>query len=281
MLVVLALLLFWESAHPFFEYFRADVRERGRHLLGNFLLGGLNALITSFVFVGLWGLAAVWASRNGFGLLNWAEGALGLPSWAHATGAVASLDLWMYGWHRANHRIPLLWRFHRIHHNDPKMDVTTANRFHTGEIVLSSLLRIPVIALLGAQLRELVLYEGLMFAVVQLHHANVGLPARLDRAFRALIVTPAMHKVHHSRWQPETDSNYGSLLSVWDRLGRTFRLRSDPATLRFGLDGWDGEDDQSLWGMLMGPLKGDGQDRQVASGKTRRAESASTIRSVN
>ncbi|NIP59778.1 MAG: sterol desaturase family protein, partial [Gemmatimonadetes bacterium] len=100
--------------------------------------GGLNALVVSVAFVGLWALTAIWAAENGIGILHSLEGTLGISPWAHAVGAVFGLDLWMYGWHRANHAVPVLWRFHRIHHNDPKMDVTTANRFHTGEIVLSS-----------------------------------------------------------------------------------------------------------------------------------------------
>jgi sterol desaturase/sphingolipid hydroxylase (fatty acid hydroxylase superfamily) len=90
------------------------------------------------------------------------------------------------------------------------------------EIVLSSLLRVPVIALLGVSLEELVIYEAVMFAVVQFHHADIGLPAKLDMLLSWVIVTPNMHKVHHSAWQPETDSNYGSLISFWDRLFRRF-----------------------------------------------------------
>ncbi len=255
MLVGLALLLLWESAHPFFDYFRTDPKARRKHALRNLLLGALNAGVIALVFVGLWGLAAIWASEQGIGLLHWAERALSLPAWSHALGAVLLLDGWTYLWHRLNHTIPFLWRFHRVHHNDPTMDVTTASRFHTGEIVLSSLLRVPIIVLLGVYLWELVLYETLMFAVVQFHHANVVLPARLDRALRAVIVTPAMHKVHHSRWQPETDSNYSALFSFWDRIGRTFRRRDDLSTIRFGLDGWDADDDQRFAGLLRAPLK--------------------------
>jgi sterol desaturase/sphingolipid hydroxylase (fatty acid hydroxylase superfamily) len=135
------------------------------------------------------------------------------------------------------------------------MDVTTANRFHIGEIALSSVLRVPVIALLGIQLWELALYELAMFTVVQLHHANIALPAWFDRAMRAVIVTPFMHKVHHSRWQPETDSNYSSLFSFWDRLFRTFRLRDDPRTLQFGLQEFDGQENHTLTGLLATPLK--------------------------
>lgn len=255
MLVGLAVLAVWEHAHPFFDYFRTAPKERGVHALRNLLLGGLNAAVVSVLFVGLWGTAAIWADQQGIGLLHWLDAALGLPLWVHALGAALLLDAWMYAWHRANHAIPFLWRFHRVHHHDPRMDVTTASRFHTGEIVLSSLLRIGVILLAGVHLWELVLYETAMFAVVQFHHANVGLPAWLDRVLRAAIVTPNMHKVHHSRWQPETDSNYSSLFSFWDRLGRTFRLREDPTTLEVGLDGWDAPEDQSFAGLLRAPLK--------------------------
>ena len=121
--------------------------------------------------------------------------------------------------------------------------------------VLSSVLRVPVIALLGIQLWELALYELAMFTVVQLHHANIALPARLDRVLRTVIVTPFMHKVHHSRWQPETDSNYSSLFSFWDRLFRSFRLRDDPGTLQFGLQEFDGQENHTLTGLLATPLK--------------------------
>lgn len=255
MLAGLVLLLLWEHAHPFFDFFRADPKERGKHALRNLLLGGVNAVVVSVVFVGLWGVAAIWADQQGIGLLHGIEAGLGLPVWAHALGALLLLDAWMYVWHRINHEIPFLWRFHRVHHHDPRMDVTTASRFHTGEIVLSSVFRIGIIVLLGVHLWELVLYETMMFAVVQFHHANVGLPAPVDRALRTVIVTPNMHKVHHSRWQPETDSNYSSLFSVWDRMARTFRLRDDPSTIEFGLDGWDAPDDQSFTGLLRAPLK--------------------------
>ena len=134
------------------------------------------------------------------------------------------------------------------------MDVTTASRFHIGEILFSNCLRIPLILLLGIHLWEIVLYETALLAVIQFHHANVGLRRRLDQLLRCFIVTPAMPKVHHSRWQPETDSNYSSLLSVWDRLFRSFRLRDDPRTIQFGLDEFAKPEDQTLPGFLITPL---------------------------
>jgi sterol desaturase/sphingolipid hydroxylase (fatty acid hydroxylase superfamily) len=249
--VVLLLLLAWESSAPFGLYFVGDSGQRLRHGLKNLVLGILNALLTGLVFVALWWTTAEWAQAYNFGLLNW----LALPSWAHVVGAFLLFDAWMYLWHRLNHRVPFLWRFHRTHHSDPRMDVTTASRFHLGEIFLSSVLRIPVIALLGVDLWELALYETAMFTVVQLHHANIALPAWLDRGLRLLIVTPSMHKVHHSRWQPETDSNYSSLFSCWDRLFGTFRLHVNMNTLRFGLEEFDRPEDHTLIGLFATPIK--------------------------
>ena len=248
---VLALVLAWESLAPFFTYFAGSAGERVRHGLKNLALGIVNSLLTGLGFAALWWAAAHWAQAHEFGLLNW----LPMPGWARLAGAFLLFDAWMYWWHRLNHRVPFLWRFHRMHHSDPKMDVTTANRFHIGEIALSSVLRVPVIALLGLQLWELALYELSMFTVVQLHHANIAFPAWLDRALRGIIVTPFMHKVHHSRWQPETDSNYSSLFSFWDRLFRSFRLRGDLSGMRFGLDEFDQAEDHTLTGLLATPLK--------------------------
>jgi sterol desaturase/sphingolipid hydroxylase (fatty acid hydroxylase superfamily) len=184
-------------------------------------------------------------------LLHW----LSLPAAARLVLALLLIDAWTYFWHRMNHRWRFLWRFHRVHHSDAKMDVTTANRFHFGEVFISSVMRVPVLVLAGMHLGELVIYESALFAVVQLHHANIGLPERLDRWLRAVLVTPAMHKVHHSRWQPETDSNYASLFSFWDRLFRTFRLRADPRTIEYGLPGFDRAEQHTLAGLLTTPVE--------------------------
>jgi len=248
---LLVLLLVWESLAPFFAYFVGSTGERVRHGVKNLVLGAFNALLTGLGFAALWWGTAQWAQAHDFGVLNQVT----MPGWARLAAVFLLFDVWMYWWHRLNHRVPFLWRFHRTHHSDSRMDVTTANRFHIGEIALSSMLRVPLIALLGMQLGELALYELAMFAVVQLHHANIALPGRLDHALRALIVTPFMHKVHHSRWQPETDSNYSSLFSFWDRIFHTFRLRDDERALRLGLDEFDSPKDHTLFGLFATPIK--------------------------
>lgn len=252
---LLFLLLWWETLAPFLPLFPTNWRKRLRHGLRNVALALANSALTAVVFAGAWAMVAAWTEQRSFGLLNW----MNCPPLWHAAGAVLALDFWTYWWHRMNHRIPFLWRFHRAHHSDAQMDVTTASRFHTGEILFSNCLRIPLIGLLGIHLWELVLYETALLAVIQFHHANIGLPRRLDQALRSLIVTPAMHKVHHSRWQPETDSNYSSLLSVWDRVFRSFRLRDDPRTIQFGLDEFVDPRHETLSGILRTPLDRDNQ----------------------
>ena len=250
-LFFLVLLLSWESFAPFFSFFTHAAAERVRHGLRNLGLGLVNAVLNAAICVGLWWAVARWTETHSFGLLHW----LALSGWARLAGTFLLVDLWMYVWHRLNHRIPFLWRFHRVHHSDPKMDVTTANRFHIGEIIMSCLLRVPVIALAGVCLEELAIYEAAMFATVQLHHANVSLTKPLDRVLRLLIVTPFIHKLHHSNWQPETDSNYSSLFSFWDRIFGTFRRRDDPRALVFGLKELSAPEHHTLKGLLATPFK--------------------------
>ena len=252
----LIFLLTWESVRPFLHQFTAW-QVRGRHGARNLVLGWVNALATAVLFAWLWRMVATWADTHHFGLLHWIgerSGTPGVrpsegyswPSWLRAVAAVLLFDMWTYWWHRTAHAMPWLWRFHRMHHSDPHMDVTTANRFHPGEILMSSVLRLAVIPLLGLRFGEVVLYETLLQVLVQFHHANVALPGPMERLLRALIVTPILHKIHHSRLRPETDSNFASLFSFWDRWFGSFRLRPDPADIRFGLEGEDDDSRQTL-----------------------------------
>ncbi len=249
-LSVMMLLLVWESLAPFFPFFLGRWRDRGLHAGRNFLLGVLNSVVVSAFIATVWLWVSHWTATQHFGLFYWVK----LPGWANLLGAVLLLDVWMYKWHWMNHRFKFLWRFHRVHHTDARMDVTTASRFHLGEILFSSLLRVPLLVLSGIQLWQVVLYEAVLFAVVQFQHANVALPRWLDDPLRLLIVTPAMHKIHHSRVPRETDSNYASLFSFWDRIFGTFVWREDQAAIRLGLDDFDRPAQQSLMGMLKTPL---------------------------
>ena len=243
-------LLTWESYAPFFAFYSEGVVDRVRHGWRNLSLGLMNATLNGFLCAGGWWASAKWAEEHHFGLLHWAP----LPAWARMIGVLLLVDLWLYLWHRLNHRVPFLWRFHRVHHSDSRMDVTTASRFHFGEILLSGVLRAPLIVLLGLRMSDLAVYEVAMFAVTQLHHANIALPARFDRTLRWVIVTPSWHKVHHSDWQPETDSNYAVLFSVWDRLFGTLNVRGALRSLRFGLRELSAAKYQTFLGMLRTPV---------------------------
>jgi sterol desaturase/sphingolipid hydroxylase (fatty acid hydroxylase superfamily) len=242
---VLAVLWLWETWLPFFE-----VRpERLRHAGRNLAVAVFNTVILAAAFSYGIMFVAAWAQQNDLGLLH----AFDLGGPVRLALALILLDGWMYLWHRANHMIPFLWRFHRMHHSDTQMDVTTATRFHLGEHIGASVLRAGLIPLLGFEVWHFIIYDTLVIAVTMLHHANVSL-GRADRWLRWLIVTPDMHKIHHSNWRPETDSNYSTVLSVWDRIARTFRMRNDPKTLQFGLPDFTDSGWQTVWGMLRTPL---------------------------
>lgn len=247
----LALFLFWEQVHPFFAAFNHE--KRTTHILKNLALGILNAALITFLFIWLWQWASQTYIAQQFGLFPLLQKA-GVSEWVCIVLSVFLLDGWTYLWHWLNHRLSFLWRFHAVHHADCHMDVSTAFRFHFGEIFFSSLLRIPIIMLLGLPLFYLLLYETLMFAVSQFHHANISLPKRFDALLRTIIVTPSLHKVHHSKQRQEHDSNYGALFSFWDRLGGTLRIVHDQQKIDMGLHDFD-SDDTNLRALLRHPFR--------------------------
>ena len=244
---VLAVLWLIEGLAPMY----AGRTHRLAHAVRHVTLAAINAAVLALVFAGVLLTASEWARSHDLGLLR----RVALPAWAQALAALILIDLWQYLWHRLNHRVPLLWRFHSVHHSDAELDASSGVRFHTGEIALSALARAALIPVLGITIEHLALYELIVTPIVLFHHSNIRLPARADRVLRAIIVTPWMHWVHHSRWQPETDSNFASGLSIWDRLFGTFRLRDDPHTIRLGLDGFDGPRSATLTGMLASPAR--------------------------
>lgn len=223
---------------------------RLRHAIRNLSLGLLNAVALALLAAPLITQIAIRAEDSGFGLLRLFH----LPPVISTIAVILLFDGWMYLWHRANHQLHFLWRFHRVHHSEPEMDATSAIRFHTGEILISSALRLAVIPLLGITLWQLLVYESLMLPVILFHHSNVNFPERLDRWLRIVLVSPAIHRVHHSRVRVETDSNYSTVFSFWDRIGGTFRLRKDGRPVDFGLNEYDGEEWQRMSGLLTTPF---------------------------
>ena len=158
------------------------------------------------------------ARRAGFGLVRWVR----LPAAAQALLSFVLLDYTLWIWHLLNHRVPLLWRFHAAHHVDLDLDASTALRFHAGELVLSVPFRALQVALIGVDVPILLAWETVLLVATEFHHSNVRLPLRAERALRAVLVTPRMHGIHHSIVPGEVNSNFGTLLTAWDRLHRTF-----------------------------------------------------------
>jgi sterol desaturase/sphingolipid hydroxylase (fatty acid hydroxylase superfamily) len=244
-LLLLALFWCWETWRPFF----GEGERRWRHAARNLVIAVFNTVILGLAFGSITTIVADWTEQNQIGLLN----SVVLDAPFAFILAFLLLDGWMYVWHRANHTIPILWRFHRMHHSDRHMDVTTATRFHLGEHAGAAVLRLGLIPLLGFDIWQLALYDTAVIAITQFHHADISLGS-WDNWLRLFIVTPDMHKIHHSDWQPETDSNYSTVLSFWDRLAHSFRMRSDLKTLVYGLEAFREPGWQTWWGMWKTPF---------------------------
>lgn len=252
--VIIAFLLvaLWiaESLAPMF----AGRQRRLSHGAANLVLGVINAIVGGVLFGIALLLATEWSRENSVGVLHHLPS--DCPNWGSFGLGLILIDLWMYVWHRLNHNVPFLWRFHAVHHADKEMDATSAVRFHTGEIILSGTARLLVLPLLGITLPMLLIYELILLPVILFHHSNVRVARPVDGIVRAIIVTPWMHWVHHSVIRDETNSNYGSVLSIWDRLFHSFRLRNDPSQIELGLSEDTSEGSwRTLRGMLLRPFK--------------------------
>ena len=213
-----------------------------RRLTRNFGLFAANIGLSPLLVVPISALAASVA-------LDWRP-----AWWSGALGLVIDLlllDLFIYWWHRANHAVPLLWRFHEVHHLDGFLDSSSALRFHFGEVALSALARAAIIVLLAVPLSSVLIFETLVLMAAVFHHSNLRLPRRLERALSRVIITPSIHWVHHHAVRADTDSNYGTVLSLWDRLfaSRSATPRRPDMTI-----GVEGERDVGLPALLVRPL---------------------------
>ena len=196
---------------------------------------------------------AIWAADRGLGLVN----VLAAPAWLEVAVAVVLLDGAVWGQHVAFHHIPWLWRLHRVHHSDVGFDVTTGVRFHPGEVLLSLAIKAAAVVALGAPPLAALVFELLLSVGSLFTHANLRLPAGLDRVLRRLIVTPDMHRVHHSTVRAETDSNFGFNLSIWDRMFGAYRrdAAAGQEGVVFGLPDFRQPDDDRLDRLLFQPLR--------------------------
>lgn len=196
---------------------------------------------------------ALWAEGQGIGLLP----LVGLPWLAAAILGFVALDLLVYGQHVAFHKVPLLWRLHRMHHADTELDVTSGFRFHPLEIVASLLTKAALIVLLGVPPLAVVAFEIVLNGMAMYNHSNVRLPERVERWLRWLVVTPEMHVIHHSTERRETDSNFGFNLAIWDRIFRTYSHRPGAGYegMTIGLDSFRDRAEQRVDRLLTQPFR--------------------------
>lgn len=193
--------------------------------------------------------AAMDAAARGYGLFN----QLDWPLWVEFITALLILDFLIWAQHLITHKLPLLWRLHRVHHADTDMDVTTAIRFHPVEIALSMLLKIGAVYLFGPAAVAVIVFEVILNGCAMFNHSNLRLPPRVDAVLRLFLVTPDMHRVHHSDKRSEHDSNYGFSISLWDRLFRTYiaQPKDSHDTMTIGLQWQDERPTRLGWSLKL------------------------------
>lgn len=248
---VFAVMALWEVLAPR----RALTVSKLLRWSNNLGLVFLNSLVLRLLFPAAAVGVAAFAGEHGWGVLNYIE----LPFWLAVLLSVVAMDFIIYLQHVLVHAVPALWRLHRVHHADLDYDVTTGARFHTLEIILSMLIKFATIVVLGPPVLAVVIFEVVLNAMAMFNHANVRLPLGLDRVLRLLVVTPDMHRVHHSVEDNEANSNFGFNLSIWDRLFGTYiaQPRDGHLGMTIGIHGYrDPKQVSWLLGILALPFVG-------------------------
>ncbi len=250
-IIIFAAMALWEMLAPR----RPQAIGRLRRWPSNLGIVALNTLLVRLVFPAAAVGMALTAEAHGWGLFQ----ALGTPDWFVIIAAVLLLDLAIYLQHVLFHAVPALWRLHRMHHADLEFDVTTGARFHPIEILLSMGIKLGVVAALGAPAVAVLIFEVLLNATSMFNHGNVRLPERLDGLLRWIVVTPDMHRVHHSVVPRETNSNFGFNVPWWDRLFGTYRAQpaAGHQAMTIGIAQFRDPRELRLDRMLLQPLRGD------------------------
>ncbi len=239
----------WEILRPK----RILTAPKGWRWMNNLGLTFFNSFLLRFTFPVLAVGMAIIAEEKSWGVLNLIQ----MPLWLAVVIAIILQDLIIYAQHVAFHHIPIFWRLHKVHHADVDYDVTTGARFHPIEIVLSMMIKLGVVLLLGPPVVAVILFEIILSSMAMFNHANARLPKSVDRLLRPILVTPDMHRVHHSIHHPEFNRNFGFNLAIWDRIFGTYKEQPDDghAEMTIGLPEYQANRKQSALWMILLPFK--------------------------
>ena len=249
-ILVSGLLFFWiiEGSIPLLQL--QYTKSKIKHAATNFGFTVIHLVIHTFLAV-LIVMLSDWCRVQQFGIVYWLNAGIA------TTILIAFLTIDFFGgWlvHITEHKVPVLWRFHVIHHADNNVDVTTGLRHHPGESVLRGLFFFIGIIVSGAPMYAVMIFQTVLIIATAFTHANISLPKRLDKALSYVLISPNMHKVHHHWKQPFTDSNYGAILSIWDRLLGTFK-KLEPSEIKYGLDRYyPNEKDENFISLVKSPF---------------------------
>ncbi|MCU0579861.1 MAG: sterol desaturase family protein [Desulfobacterota bacterium] len=211
--------------------YRVPSVSKTRRWLDNIGLAVFNGILLNLLFAVPIIRTAEYVTQNRMGLFYLVD----LPFWLRIVVTVLFLDFMLYLWHFINHELPFFWRFHRVHHSDLNLDVSSASRFHLGELAISAVIKIALVYFLGAEIVGVIAFEILVVLTSQFHHSNIRVPAWFEKIWLVFFVPPSMHRIHHSVVIKERNTNYGTILSLWDKWLGTFLYNLDQARIRIGV----------------------------------------------
>ena len=242
-------LLFFLGLELFIPYRQGTVSKLKRWV-NNLALVLFNSILLNLIFLAAIVGTATYVQTHNLGVLNLVQ----TPGWLKLLVTVVFMDFMLYVWHLVNHEMPFLWRFHRVHHSDLNMDVSTATRFHIGELAISAVIKISLIFFLGATLLGVLIFESALVLCAQFQHSSLRVPKWFETIFWVLFVPPSMHRIHHSVIIQERNTNYGTIFSLWDRSLGTLLKNVDQNAIRIGVGAYRNQDALNIYQLLVMPF---------------------------
>jgi len=218
--------------------------------INNLSMTIFNSIVLNLIFAAAIVGTATYVQEQKIGVLNYIEA----PQWIKILITIAFMDFILYVWHLLNHEVPFLWRFHRVHHSDLNMDVSTATRFHIGELTISAVIKISLIYFIGASPLGVLIFESALVLCAQFHHSSLIIPKWFESLYWILFVPPSMHRIHHSVIIKERDSNYGTIFSLWDRFMGTLTTGIDQSRIKIGVGAYRDPSKLNLHQLLVMPF---------------------------